>query len=417
MGLFKLFSGKRPEDYEAKGDARFQAGAFGDAKLEFEAALEKCDQSNSTEAAMLVRLHEKLTQSKEALAQEHKQTGENLLETGGYDDAMELFTLAAALTEDQELKKDLEISIKKVAQQKQALIIGEVEPLVPELESQNFEKEEQLSPESADEYFGILCAMLPLHVQKMYLAYDDVFKDGYVALNQGDFETAVKLLGQAHTQASEESYISLELATAYFNLGRYPEAQSLLESFIHQFPDALPGYELLCEIYWKNQSFNQAEDLLARCPQDLVESVALYLLKGETFVRANQLEKAKALYHQFISTYGWNDQIMKSLAYTHEALGETENARQAYSEILDRCKGCGARVDVAVKHRYANLCFASGERSNHVLELYFDLIKHSPQNAAEYYDKISRIYTSSGNEGEAQRYRAFAQRLTSKVNQ
>ena len=52
MGLFKLFSGKQPEDYEAKGDARFQAGAFGDAKLEFEAALEKCDQSNSTDAAM-----------------------------------------------------------------------------------------------------------------------------------------------------------------------------------------------------------------------------------------------------------------------------------------------------------------------------------------------------------------------------
>ena len=196
-------------------------------------------------------------------------------------------------------------------------------------------------------------------------------------------------------------------------IGRYPEAQSLLESFIHHFPDALPGYELLCEIYWKNQSFNQAENLLASCPHDLVESVALYLLKGETFLRANQFEKAKALYQQFISTYGWNDQIMKSLAYTQEALGETENARQAYSEILDRCKGCGARVDAAVKHRYANLCFASGERSTHILELYFDLIKENPQSAADYYNKVGRIYASRGDESEAQRYRAFAQKLTS----
>ena len=40
MGLFKLFAGKSPADYERKGDAFAHGENWGEAKLAFESALE-----------------------------------------------------------------------------------------------------------------------------------------------------------------------------------------------------------------------------------------------------------------------------------------------------------------------------------------------------------------------------------------
>ena len=56
-----------------------------------------------------------------------------------------------------------------------------------------------------------------------------------------------------------DSYIPLELATAYLNLQKHPEAQQLLEKFIEDQPQALPAYQLLCEIYWESGAFEQAK--------------------------------------------------------------------------------------------------------------------------------------------------------------
>jgi tetratricopeptide (TPR) repeat protein len=119
-------------------------------------------------------------------------------------------------------------------------------------------------------------------------------------------------------------------------------------------------------------------------------------------------EEAESLYLDYLRTYDWDENVARSLARTYEALGENESACELYEEIMGQCRGCGARVDPFIKQRYADLCLDSGNYSTHILELYLSLVHEDPDNKTQYYRKISRIYSALGHDGEAQRYRAFA---------
>ena len=244
-----------------------------------------------------------------------------------------------------------------------------------------------------------------------------VVKTGFIALNRGDFQTAAAhLLRAMEANPQPDSYIALELAAAYLNLGRSDEARSLLESFLNDHPDALPAYRLLCDIYWEAEDFTRADALLASVPDRLIESLAVVLLKGETLYRAGCLEGARDIYLGTLETYGWNDTVAGELAKTYEALKENGRARRLYKEIMDSCNSCRTRIDPAVKHKYAELCFAEGMHDTDTLELYLSLAREIPDNAAVYFDRISRIYTAQGNEPEAARFRSFSIRAEAEAN-
>ena len=54
----------------------------------------------------------------------------------------------------------------------------------------------------------------------------------------------------------------LELATAYLNLEKFDQARELLEPFIRNHPEALPAYQMLCELFWEQKEYDAAESLL-----------------------------------------------------------------------------------------------------------------------------------------------------------
>ena len=176
----------------------------------------------------------------------------------------------------------------------------------------------------------------------------------------------------------------------------------------------MPAYQLLCEIYWERKEFYRADALLASVPGELTESIAVYLLKGETLFQAENFSAAKEFYRNFLETYGWNELIARALAKTHEAMDELANARNIYRQIMDQCNSCHARVDPFIKQKYADLCFDSGMYTTEILELYLSLAQEVPASASGYFEKVSRIYTALGNEAEARRFRAIAEKAASK---
>jgi tetratricopeptide (TPR) repeat protein len=411
MSILKLFSGKTPEEHEQKGDELFSVDLWGKAKVEYERALDKLEKTSPHNYELKTRLQEKMNQAKEALALGHKQNADDLMESGFYDDARELYALSRELTEDSMLKNDLEIKLKELDFQLDKTLREEL----PDFDYETPETEEPEFPEEGDEYFRALCGTLPMDVQKDYLSYGNNFKKGYMALNRSDFATAADYLSRVMEEdPSADSYVPLELATAYLNLGKHSEAQQLLEAFIESRPQALPAYQLLCEIFWERKAFDQAEALLASVPEELTESVAVFILKGETHYHAGNFADAKDFYRNFMATYGWNELVARALAKTHEAMNELANARNVYREIMDQCRSCHARLDPFIKQRYADLCFDSGMYNNEILELYLSLAQEIPANATDYFEKVSRIYTAQGNEGEARRFRAIAEKLASK---
>ena len=411
MSIFKLFSGKTPEEHEQKGDELFSFDLWGKAKIEYERALDKLEKISPQNDELKTRLQEKIHQTKEALALGHEQNADDLIESGFYDDARELYILAQELTENPEQKKDLEIKLKELDFQ----LDRTVKEDLPDLDVEAQEDQESESPEQEDEYFRALCGTLPNEIQKDYLSYGNNFKNGYLSLNRGDFAIAADYLYRAMQEnPSADSYIPLELATAYLNLGKHAEARQLLEAFLENQPQALPAYQLLCEIFWERKAFDQANALLSSVPEELTESIAVYILKGETLFHAGNFSAAKEFYRNFLETYGWNELVARALAKTHEAMNELANARNVYRQIMDQCSSCHARLDPFIKQRYADLCFDSGMYTAEILELYLSLAQEVPANAADYFEKASRIYTAQGNEGEARRFRAIAEKLASK---
>jgi len=266
--------------------------------------------------------------------------------------------------------------------------------------------------ESEEEYFAALCGALPEEMRKAYHTYGSTFKAGYVALNQGAFELAAAKLSHAlEENPSPQSFIPLELATAYLNLQKYDQARALLEGFMKEHPDSIQGYHLLCEIFWEIKEFDQAQEHLLSCPEELFDSLPIQLLRGETLFQAKKYQEAKSLCLDYMESSGWNENIARLLAKTYEALFEMEKARDLYGEIMMQCRGCGVHIDTFIKQRYADLCFEFGKYSTDILELYLSLVQEDPDNKAYYYKKIIHIYSAQGNEQEARRYQAFAHKL------
>jgi hypothetical protein len=93
-----------------------------------------------------------------------------------------------------------------------------------------------------------------------------------------------------------------------------------------------------------------------------------------------------------------------------ETIGELDNARNLYKEIIRQCTDCQSRVDPEIKDKYAELSFLAGIYNTEILEMYLSLAGEMPEESARYFDRISRIYKAQGNLYEAGRFRAFSNR-------
>lgn len=406
MGLLKQFFSQSPEKQEQKGDRFYNNGLWGMAKIEYEKALDAQEGPSQGQNEAETRLEEKLRQAKEALALEHKMTGQELMEGKHYDEAGELFELAIDLSRDRALIS----TIRQHLQKMKDLIAEDVQSVMPESLMPPQVRDNTAFPEQEEDAFMALCSTLPEKVQRSYVSYGDAFKSGYLALNRGEFDLAADDLSDAMNENPEpDSYIPLELATAYLNLGKLDEARRLLESFLQCRPEALPGYQVLCEIFWEMKAFDQAEILLESCPDELRKSLAYYLLRGETMLQAGKHSEVITFYQRFLKEYGWNEAISMSLAGAFEASGDLDEALKLYADIMNQCNSCHSPINPMIKRKFADISFDLGQRSSAILETYLALAQEDSANTPFYLERVSRLYGALGNEEEARRFKAFAE--------
>lgn len=412
MSFFNIFTGKKPQAFEQKGDGFAKDRRWGNAKVEYERALDRLDKQASTELETANRLAAKVARVCGELAREHQSNARNLAAGGYGDEARDLLNLALELAGDTALAKELREEIAALDPDAPGATPTAI-PLWDHVGAPADEIADRTAmPEDQSEYFLALCGTLPEEVQMAYLGYGSNFKAGYLALNDGDFDSAVRFLSLAMADNQGlDTYIPLELATAFLNLGENMQARELLEPFVHDHPDVLPAYQLLCDLHWEGGDIDRADQLLASIPADLQASVSVALLKGETRRRAGDNPGARSHYLAFLKNHGWHEPVARALAEIHTAMDELEDALRIYQTIMENCRSCHARIDPLVKDRYAELCFASGSRDTATLELYLSLAQEIRENASLYYDRVSRIYAAQGNEAEARRFRSFSEQL------
>ena len=404
MGLIKTLLSKNPAKFEQRGDAYFRNNSWGMAKLEYEKTLDQLERTSPPDNESTERILDKIHRSKEMLAKEHSENAENLMDQEYYDDARDLFELALTLTQDQELISTLQNRLQEMDRLTVKVRAGDLLGLQVE--------EKRDDHDQGDEYFMALCGTLPKEVQTVYMSFGASFKAGYVALNQGEFEQAVAYLSRAMEENPDrKTFILLELAAAYMNLGNLDEARRSLETYLEYHPDALPGYQLLCEIFWEAKAFDQAEALLDSCPDELKHSVAYHLLLGETMYQAGNYGEAASFYQTFMKEYGWSEPPARALAVTLEALGDLEKALEVYGEIMGWCSSCRTRIDPLIKRKFADISYDLGGRSTAILEMYLSLAQEDPDHGPLYYQKVSSIYASQGYDEEARRFQSIARQV------
>lgn len=406
MGLFSFFAGKSPEEIEMAGDKFFKVKEFGAAKLEYEKAARKAQNKFPEKGNLISRLDEKLTDARESLARIHLQNSRELGESGNIDEAIDLLKLSLELTADDALKneiadliKDLHSHLSSEGPEATENYLSGTEP---------FPAEEQ--HDSDEEYFSILINALPDDTRNAYQNYGPAFRQGYIALNNGDFQTAEEKLTHAMQEAdSGQPLIPLELSTALVNLGQYDRARDILTDFIEDYPEEVRAYQGLCDLYWINQDYDAAIAVIEKCPAPLNETLPIRILLGETLFQMGRYEDAEDLYVACEERFGDNEIVSRALARTYEAMGDPEKARDIYAGILGGCAKCGVRTDPFIQQRYAELCFVCGERSERLLNLYLSIMRDDPDNKDSYYQRIYELFDALGNTEEANRYKSFIQ--------
>jgi len=402
MGLFSFLSGKAPEEIELAGDKFFKAAEFGAAKIEYEKAVKKAESKFPEKETLIQHLYEKIKDAKEALAQAHVKNSEHLIESENFDEAIDLLDLALELTQNENLKQEIDNTLEKLHQS--------FEPADPE-DSKMFMSGADPFPtadkiNNDEEYFSILCNSLPDDVKKIYKSYDQTFKQGYIALNNGDFHLAVEKFTDSINQSGpDQPMVLLELATALVNLRQFDRACSLLEDFIEENDPDARAYQMLCDIYWVTGKHEEAIILIDQCPSPLKETFPIQILLGETCYQMKRYDEAESLFIGCEKDFGQNEIISRSLAKTYETMGKLEKARDIYMQILNGCTKCGVRSDPYILRRYADLRFACGERTNQLLELYLSILQEDPDNKDDYYQRVFELYTAMGNTAEAERYK------------
>ena len=406
MGLLQFFSPKSFDVFEERGDRLVRSNDLGLAKLQYEAALSRLEKTSLPDVVdHRDRLEMKIENARESLALQHKVSAQELVEAGCFEEAGELLELARELTRDAQLIREVETLFSDVAAGVHMELDAEAWQETDGTDDEVFDMDDE------EDYFLVLCSTLPDDVQDVYAGLGRNFRSGYIALNKGAFGSAAGLLNKAlDDQGGRVTYVHLELATAYLNLGDVPAARSLLEVFIEAYPQSLRAYEVLCEIYWESEAYDLADTLLQSCPDTLKTSMPILLLMGETLFRSGKQMEAVSFYLKSIEYLGWDEEIAVALAKIYEAMDRKKEALAAYQEIMAGCKSCHRRVDPFVRQRYAELKYEAGDISGELLETYFSLCRENAKNQGHYFGRISDIYKRQGYPAEAQRYLEIARK-------
>lgn len=416
MGFLNIFAGKSPEAHEQKGDSCFATGAFGDARLEFEKALHKIRDKFPEKKHLGKRIHEKYLKASEALALAHVENAQILARAGETNEAAELYGLAMDLSQSRSTREKIEKGLKSLSENNvsedgyKGFKIDFPEPGVDGLNDEDgFDSDDQ-------ELFSVLCNALSDETADIYQSLGKTFAMGYIALNQGDFPSAIKHLSAAMEENSQHApLISLELATAFLHAEQHDRSEKLLEDFLQKDPYGIRAYQLLSELYWEKERFADAKSLLAAAPRELRKDFSMQMLLGETFFQAGDYAKALEIFQACQDLHGSNDVITRALAKTLEASGQTEQARDMYANLMNQCVSCGRNIDPFVKNRFAELCFQTGETSTKLLDLFFSLVQEDPGNRGVYYTRIGRVYEKRGEASHADRYLSLARQMGQKV--
>ncbi len=192
MSLMKrLFGGKSWEDHRTSGDRHLEAGELGQAKLEYERALDKSPPDEATRDALAARIGE----CKDGIADDRVERAKEYLANGERDLALE------------ELEGAIETAAS-VAARKRA------EELLYTLERKDAVLAAEVVEVSDEDRLAAIAGSWEESQDEEYASYGDPMTDALLALYAGRTEEAAAKLEALLEETDEPRYLWIEVARA-----------------------------------------------------------------------------------------------------------------------------------------------------------------------------------------------------------
>lgn len=161
------------------------------------------------------------------------------------------------------------------------------------------------------------------------------FEDGRKALFQGRYEDAVRLLREAvkADPSGAKTIYRLHLARAYRYSGQPAESEKLLEAILKQFPDHVEAGQLLAEVLYTAERWEDLEGVLEPLLQFRHDYPTYHMLAEATF-NQDKYEEARKYYKEAIKLNPKSAPDQYQLANIYLAENRFALAAGAYEQAI-----------------------------------------------------------------------------------
>jgi putative PEP-CTERM system TPR-repeat lipoprotein len=175
-------------------------------------------------------------------------------------------------------------------------------------------------------------------------------------LDAADARKTFTALTQAHPDFMPAQ---INLARVMAMQGDGPGAEKILADILAQHPAAEPALTMLASDYAQSSRLPEAITLLEHAHAAFPNDVKVTDSLGDLYIRSGNAQKALDLAMQAKGTAAATNEILSLQASAHLALGQKDQARDAYSQILKQDPGL-----LAVRRRLVGLLVDAGDFEN-----------------------------------------------------
>lgn len=149
------------------------------------------------------------------------------------------------------------------------------------------------------------------------------------------------------TTSRSDTYYRTQTQRMYLlsNIGRGKECIDNQIKIMEEEPDNVHSYKALIAAYYFNKQFNEAKEMFHEAIIKWPDNVSLYVWGGDIYKNLKEYDKAFIYWNQSLSISDDGADAMYSKAFCYQELGDKENERRMWKQIIEWLEKRGLIVE------------------------------------------------------------------------
>lgn len=303
MVFKKLFGRKTYQDYERQGDTLLQRGRFADARIDFETACERLENTTQDPDA-LTRLHGKIATTGLELARLNLQEARFAFSSGAEEKGGEFLELAAKFSQEPEIKREIAEIMKNDTSTHSVTKPTSLPHASHPAESLPIQTVEKLNNTSYalddDARYELLISPLPGDLPDRYRHCGKDFAKACLLSHDGQLNHALETFSVLHQQAPSDICL-YEMAVIKAQLGANRDTEQLLKEALDLKPDNPLACLSLVQLYTSQKQFGEARKLLDRMLKEKILGNQVLIMLGDNAHAQGAVSEAESFYLKALS--------------------------------------------------------------------------------------------------------------------